>query len=70
MNGKRPCFVGGMRSSGTGLVSRPGAYQNGSHAPSAAVQRPRFPNIKDLQDQAASLEVNENTPVCLCTAMV
>jgi ubiquitin carboxyl-terminal hydrolase 8 len=42
-----------------GQVTRPSSYQN-STLPGP---RPRFPNIKDLQDQAALLNVNENTPV-------
>lgn len=33
-----------------------GGYQNGFS--------PRFPNIKDLQDEAAALYVNESAPVC------
>lgn len=27
-------------------------------------RRPRFPNIKDLQDQAAELNVDDTTQVC------
>ncbi|KAJ5991280.1 hypothetical protein N7522_011487 [Penicillium canescens] len=39
-------------------VSRPD-YPNGTSIP----HRSRFPNIKDLQDQAASLNVNDSTPL-------
>lgn len=45
-----------MHSNG---VTRLGSYQNGTGPPT----RPRFPNIKDLQDQAALLNVNDATPV-------
>lgn len=57
----RPRSLGGMHP-GRDQISRPGSYQNGSHA--RAVSRPpRYPNIKDLQDQALSLNANEDTPV-------
>lgn len=52
---------GGMRSLHAGLASRlAGGYQNGNKAH----PRAHFPNIKDLQDQASSLDVNEDTSVC------
>lgn len=54
---KRPYPVGGnMHSNG---VTRPASYQNGTRPQ----PRPMFPNIKDLQDQAALLNVNDATPV-------
>lgn len=59
-DGKRPYSVGGNMHS-NGQVSRPGPYQNGT----LPLPRPRFPNIKDLQDQAALLSANENTPVSM-----
>lgn len=59
-DGKRPYSVGGNMHS-NGQVSRPSSYQDGLFP----VSRPRFPNIKDLQDQAALLSVNENTPVSM-----
>ncbi|OJJ45503.1 hypothetical protein ASPZODRAFT_134183 [Penicilliopsis zonata CBS 506.65] len=45
--------------SGGEQASRPVSYANGNR-PSA-----RFPNIKDLQDQAAALDVNENTSLSI-----
>lgn len=54
----RPYSVGGNMHS-NGQVSRPASYQNGT----LPLARPRYPNIKDLQDQAALLSVNEITPV-------
>lgn len=54
---ERPYSVGGnMHSNG---VTRPTSYQNGTRPQ----LRPKFPNIKDLQDQAAMLNVNDATPV-------
>lgn len=44
-------------------VNRPDSYPKGNFAPNPP-RRPRFPNIKDLQDQAAALDVDETTPVC------
>lgn len=62
-NGNSPRgALGGMYSSG-GQHSRPGSYPNGSNASPAGGRPPRFPNIKDLQDKVAALEVNESTPV-------
>ncbi|KAJ5136651.1 hypothetical protein N7448_005205 [Penicillium atrosanguineum] len=52
----RPYSVGGNMHS-NGQVSRPASYQNGARP------LPRFPNIKDLQDEAALLSINENTPL-------
>jgi hypothetical protein len=54
----RPYSVGGNMHS-NGQVTRPGPYSNGA----LPAPQPRFPNIKDLQDQAALLKVNEQTPV-------
>ncbi|KAJ6135186.1 hypothetical protein N7512_000346 [Penicillium capsulatum] len=45
-----------MHSNG---ITRPASYQNGTRPP----PHPRFPNIKDLQDQAALLNVNDATPI-------
>lgn len=58
-NPDRPHSLGGMQS-GVERNGRSGSHQNGNHASSRI---PRFPNIKDLQDEAASLDVNESTPV-------
>ncbi|KAJ5669559.1 hypothetical protein N7462_010629 [Penicillium macrosclerotiorum] len=57
-DGRRPYSVGGNMHS-NGQVTSPGSYQNGAFP----APRPRFPNIKDLQDQAALLMVNESTPL-------
>ncbi|KAL5343645.1 hypothetical protein BJX70DRAFT_353078 [Aspergillus crustosus] len=46
--------LGGMVSRG-GQPDGTGSHQNGFS--------PRFPNIKDLQDEAAALDVNETTPL-------
>lgn len=63
-NGTRPRSLGFMYSSGRHYSSRPGAYQNGNnHGSPDGGRPPRFPNIKDLQDQAAALDVNESTSV-------
>lgn len=59
-DGKRPYSVGGNMHS-NGQVSRPSSHQSGM----SPLSRPRFPNIKDLQDQAALLNVNDNTPVSI-----
>lgn len=48
--------IGGMVPDGT-QTDGTARYQNGFS--------PRFPNIKDLQDEAAALEVNETTSVCV-----
>jgi hypothetical protein len=55
--GTRPYSVGGNLHS-KGQVTGLDSYQNGN-----GITRPIFPNIKDLQDQAALLNVNETTPV-------
>ncbi|KAF7591819.1 ubiquitin-specific protease doa4 [Aspergillus hancockii] len=49
-------------------ISRPGSLPRNDHATSAGP--PRFPNIKDLQDQAAALDVSETSSlsVLLSTA--
>jgi ubiquitin carboxyl-terminal hydrolase 8 len=54
----RPYSVGSNMHS-NGQVTRPGFHPNGA----LPGPQPRFPSIKDLQDQAALLAVNENTPV-------
>ena len=55
---------GGVQSSGGGLstMNRHGAYQQNGYP--LDPPRPRFPNIKDLQDQASSLNISEDTSVC------
>jgi ubiquitin carboxyl-terminal hydrolase 8 len=53
--------------SGVERNGRSGPHQNGNHASS---QIPRFPNIKDLQDEAASLDVNESTPVRIALLLI
>lgn len=57
--------VGGMQL--PGRSSWAGPY--GSASPGAGSRRSRYPHIKDLQDQAARLEVDERSPVILlsCT---
>ncbi|KAJ5129686.1 uncharacterized protein N7515_005725 [Penicillium bovifimosum] len=45
----------------SGQIREPDSYTKG-HSPTPP-RRPRFPNIKDLQDQAAALNVNETTPL-------
>ncbi|KAE8354693.1 ubiquitin C-terminal hydrolase [Aspergillus coremiiformis] len=42
-------------------INRPGSLLSSNHTPPSGYQPPRFPNIKDLQDQAAALDVNENS---------
>ena len=62
---RRPYSVGndmGNDMDPNGRVTRPDSYPKGK-APLVPPRRPRFPNIKDLQDQAAALNVNETTPV-------
>ncbi|CAI7657835.1 unnamed protein product [Penicillium glandicola] len=58
---QRPYSVGDNMNS-SGRVNRPDSYPKGS-APLVPPRRPRFPNIKDLQDQAAALDVNDTTPL-------
>lgn len=52
---------GGDRSSWAG------PYRNGNDTPPSGRQRPRFPNIKDLQDEAAALGVDEKASVSFNT---
>lgn len=40
-----------------------GPYRNGNSTPPGSRPRPRFPNIKDLQDEAAALGVDEKASV-------
>ncbi|KAI9926769.1 ubiquitin-specific protease doa4 [Aspergillus wentii] len=63
MNGSRPYTLGGMHSGGQ--TNTPGSFQNGSNGTPTGSQPPRFPNIKDLQDEAAALDVNEKTPLVI-----
>lgn len=60
-NNRPQSLVSGVYSSG----GQPGRfYGNGSNdSPPAGGGPPRFPNIKDLQDEAALLDVNDVTPV-------
>ncbi|KAJ5452839.1 Peptidase C19 ubiquitin carboxyl-terminal hydrolase 2 [Penicillium cf. griseofulvum] len=60
---QRPCSVGGDMNS-SGQVNRPDLYSKGK-APLIPPRRPRFPNIKDLQDQAAALNVDDTTPLSI-----
>ncbi|KAG2417585.1 hypothetical protein HFD88_008804 [Aspergillus terreus] len=48
-------YSGSRQNGGTG------SYQNSSRASPIGSRRPRFPNIKDLQDQAAALDVSETS---------
>lgn len=50
-------YSGSRQNGGTG------SYQNSSRASPIGSRRPRFPNIKDLQDQAAALDVSETSSV-------
>ncbi|KAJ5899576.1 hypothetical protein N7495_004320 [Penicillium taxi] len=54
----RPYSVGGNMHS-HGQATRPISYHSGT----SSVPRPRFPNIKDLQDQAALLSTSENLSI-------
>ncbi|RAL16280.1 putative ubiquitin C-terminal hydrolase [Aspergillus homomorphus CBS 101889] len=58
-NASRPRSVGAMPASGRPVGLAP--HQIGNNQSSPASQPPIFPNIKDLQDEAAALDVNENT---------
>lgn len=68
-NGNRPRSFGGMYP-GRDQITRPASYLNGNHASPGGSRPPRFPNIKDLQDRAAALDVNDDTPVCWRTCAV
>jgi ubiquitin carboxyl-terminal hydrolase 8 len=57
---QRPFSVGETMHT-SGQVKRPDSYSKAHPLPTP--RRPRFPNIKDLQDQAAALNVNDTTPV-------
>ncbi|EYE90947.1 putative ubiquitin C-terminal hydrolase [Aspergillus ruber CBS 135680] len=62
-NNRPQSLVSGMYSSG-GQQGQ--FYGNGSNnSPPAGGGPPRFPNIKDLQDEAASLDVNDITPLSI-----
>ncbi|KAL1970021.1 hypothetical protein VTN77DRAFT_6426 [Rasamsonia byssochlamydoides] len=54
--------LGGMQPTG-GRASWAGPYQNGNTASGAGNRRARFPHIKDLQEQAARLDVDERSPI-------
>lgn len=62
-SGTRPYSVGGNLHSNDyyGQVTRPDSYKNGTRSSI----HPKYPNIKDLQDQAASSSVNETEPVSM-----
>lgn len=62
-DGRRSYSVGDDMNS-SGQVNRPDAYPKGT-SPLIPPRRPRFPNIKDLQDQAAALNVNDTTPLSI-----
>lgn len=53
-------LVGGMQSD-TSNWARSHRNGNGSSAPGG--RKPRFPHLKTLQDEAAHLDVDENSPV-------
>ncbi|CAG7920328.1 unnamed protein product [Penicillium olsonii] len=59
---QRPYSVGESMYS-NGLGGRPDFYSKDNSPPTP--RRPRFPNIKDLQDQAAALNVNDTTPLAI-----
>ncbi|KAF5863737.1 ubiquitin-specific protease doa4 [Aspergillus alliaceus] len=44
-----------------GQTNRPGSVLGNNHATPAGYPSPQFPNIKDLQDQAAALDINETS---------
>ncbi|GLA65681.1 ubiquitin-specific protease doa4 [Aspergillus tubingensis] len=59
---RRPQSLGGMQPGGKSIAAGLGSYQaNNSYASPAGSQPARFPNIKDLQDEAAALDLNDNT---------
>ncbi|KAJ5959647.1 uncharacterized protein N7479_006797 [Penicillium vulpinum] len=58
---RRPYSVGSDMNS-SGKFNGADLYPK-SKAPLVPPRRPRFPNIKDLQDQAAALDVNDTTPL-------
>ncbi|KAJ5499117.1 Peptidase C19 ubiquitin carboxyl-terminal hydrolase 2 [Penicillium expansum] len=60
---RRPYSVGDNMTT-SGQINRPDSYPKGK-APLIPPRRPRFPNIKDLQDQAAALNVNDTTPLSI-----
>ncbi|KAL4895064.1 ubiquitin C-terminal hydrolase [Aspergillus ambiguus] len=55
---RRPEPRGGAYA-GSRQTGGSGPYQNSNHVSPVGSRRPRFPNIKDLQDQVAALQVNE-----------
>ncbi|KAI9046342.1 putative ubiquitin C-terminal hydrolase [Aspergillus affinis] len=58
----RPHSIGGLYSGGQGHIGRPaGALQNNGPSAPHGARSPRFPSIKDLQDEAAALDVNESS---------
>ena len=67
-DGQRPYSVGHSTHT-SAQVSGLGSYSNGTVRPTPS-RRPRFPNIKDLQDQAVVLNVNETSPVCLLPKII
>lgn len=65
---RRPQSLGGMQPGGKSIAAGLGSYQaNNSYGSPAGSQPARFPNIKDLQDEAAALDLNDNTSVGLHT---
>ncbi|PYI12725.1 ubiquitin C-terminal hydrolase [Aspergillus sclerotiicarbonarius CBS 121057] len=57
---RRPQSLGGMHSGGRSTAGL-GSYQAFSYGPPAGSQPARFPNLKDLQDEAAALDLSEDT---------
>mgnify|MGYP007135400717 CR=1 FL=1 len=53
---------GGMQTA-NGRATWAGRYQDGHASGMSGERRARFPHIKDLQDQAAQWEVDENCSV-------
>lgn len=60
-DGRHPYSVGDDMNP-SGQVNKLDSYAKGK-TPLIPPRRPRFPNIKDLQDQAAALNVNDTTTV-------
>ena len=59
---RRPQSLGGMHPGGRSTAGL-GSYQAYSYGSPAGSQPARFPNLKDLQDEAAALDLSEDTSV-------
>ncbi|THC92329.1 hypothetical protein EYZ11_008198 [Aspergillus tanneri] len=57
----RPQSLGSMYSGEAGQIGPPGLYQNNHSTPPLGARSPRFPSIKDLQEHAAALDVDESS---------